>query len=345
LLIGKFIFLNMLEDKVFQGKSILFLSPSFFGYEVAIRNKLVELGAKVFYIDDRPSNSSVTKGLIRIHKDLARNTIAKYYEDIAEQTAKDNFDVVFLLNPEALPLAFLELCKLRWPQAYYVMYMWDSIKNRKHTLDFLPYCDRVFTFERGDAEVYGFDFKPLFYLDAYGAVRGQVETYEYDLCFMGTAHSDRYGIAREVRDWCDSKGLRCFFYFYVQGLGLYWFNKLKSKGVMPSLAEVSFEKMSFADIVRVVGASRAVLDIQHPRQTGLTMRTLETLGAGRRLVTTNGEVRGYDFYDEGQVRVIDRMMPSAGLDVEFFRDDRRYIPLEKIEFCSIRCWLQEVIKV
>jgi hypothetical protein len=333
----------MLENKIFQGQSILFLSPSFFGYEVAIKDKLVELGAKVFYVDDRPSNSSVTKGLIRIHKSLAKDVINKYYNDVADRCMQEKFDVIFLLNPEALPLSFLEVCKLRWPQAYYVMYMWDSIKNRKHTLDFLPYCNRVFTFERGDAEAYGFSFKPLFYLDAYRGVRDSVGVDEYDLCFMGTAHSDRYGIAREVRDWCEDNGLRCFFYFYIQGLSLYWFNKLKSKGVMPSMAEVSFEKMSFADIVRVVGASRAVLDIQHPRQTGLTMRTLETLGAGKKLVTTNVQVKEYDFYDARQIQVIDRLYPNAALSIDFFRDDKCYVSSDKINHCSIKNWLRGII--
>lgn len=335
----------MLENKVFEGKSVLFLSPSFFGYEVAIKDKLMELGAKVFYVDDRPNNNSITKGLIRIHKSLAKNIINKYYDDVAERCIEQNFDVIFLLNPEALPLSFLEICKLRWPQADCVMYMWDSINNRKHTLDFLPYCNRVFTFEKGDAAVYGFKFKPLFYLDIYKAVRDNPSIDEYDLCFMGTAHSDRYGIAREVRDWCEEKGLRCFFYFYIQGMSLYWFNKLKNKGVVPSLAEVSFEKMSFADIVRVVGASRAVLDIQHPRQTGLTMRTLETLGAGKKLVTTNEKVKEYIFYDERQVQVIDRIKPSSDLNLEFFKKDNFCVDSEKIDLCSIGSWLKEIVLV
>jgi hypothetical protein len=334
----------MLESKNFQGKSILFLSPSFFGYEVAIKDKLVELGANVFNVDDRPSNSLVTKGLIRIHKGLAKDIINKYYADVAERCAQEEFDVIFLLNPEALPLSFLEVCKLRWPKAYYVMYMWDSIKNRKHTLDFLPYCDRVFTFDRGDAKAYGFSFRPLFYLDAYGAVRqGEKPNYKYDLCFMGTAHSDRYPIVREVRDWCCERGLSCFFYFYVQGKGMYWVNSFRSKGAMPGMEEVSFTKMSVADIVGVVAASRAVLDIQHPKQTGLTMRTLETLGAGRKLVTTNLDVQEYSFYHHKQVQVIDRMKPSEALDLEFFRDEVCYLPIEKIEGSSIRNWLKEII--
>jgi hypothetical protein len=337
--------LTMFSDRIFQGKSILFLSPSFFGYEVAIKNKLQALGAQVFYIDDRPSNKSITKGLIRINKKLANNTISKYYAEIAEKTKEEKFDIIFLLNPEALPSSFLELCKLRWPNACYSMYMWDSIKNRKHTLEFVPYCDKISTFEKTDSEIYGFKFKPLFYLDAYENIRssGKKVNNIYDLCFMGTAHSDRYGIAREVRNWCTSQNLRCFFYFYIQGSSLYWFNKFKSKGVMPSLKEVSFEKMGFDDIVKIVASSKAVLDIQHPSQTGLTMRTLETLGAGKKLITTNTEVQKYDFYSDQEIQVIDRFEPTAALDIKFFRDEQCHIPLKKVAAYSIGSWLTEVL--
>jgi hypothetical protein len=334
----------MLMNSYLQGKSVLMISPSFFGYEVAVKNKLEEWGAVVRIVDDRPTNSSLTKALIRIHKDLLKTKIAEYYEGVAAQTVDDQFDVVFLLNPEALPTSFLDLCKLRWPGAYYVMYMWDSVSNRKHTLDFAPYCDRVFTFDRGDAKAYGFNFRPLFYLDAYGSVRqGEKPNYKYDLCFMGTAHSDRYPIARDVRDWCCERGLSCFFYFYVQGKGMYWVNSLRSKGAMPGMDEVSFTKMGVADIVGVVAVSRVVLDIQHPKQTGLTMRTLETLGAGRKLVTTNLDVQEYDFYHPKQVQVIDRLKPSEALDLEFFIDEACYLPIEKIEVHSIGSWLQEII--
>jgi hypothetical protein len=334
----------MLDTISLQGKSVLIISPSFFGYEIAIKNKLEEWGAIVKLVDDRPTNNSVMKALIRIHKDLLKTKIAEYYEGIAAQTVDEQFDVIFLLNPEALPTSFLDLCKLRWPGAHCAMYMWDSVSNRKHTLDFVPYCDQVFTFDQGDAEVYGFKFRPLFYLDAYGIVRTDTKpNYKYDLCFMGTAHSDRYPIAREIRDWCSEQDLSYFFYFYVQGKGMYWINSFRSKGAMPGMDEISFTKMDTADIVRIVATSRAVLDIQHPKQTGLTMRTLEALGAGRRLVTTNLSVYGYEFYHPRQVQVINRLKPSEALDLEFFTEKECYLPIEKIEGYSIGGWLQEIL--
>jgi hypothetical protein len=333
----------MLNTKDFQGKCILIISPDFFGYEIEIKNILVSWGADVTLVDDRPTNNPVTKGLIRIHKDLIKNTINRYYDGIAQQTTSKQFDIIFLLNPEALSISFLKLCKIRWPNAYYVMYMWDSLKNRKHTMDFLPYCDKVFTFDKNDAIAYEFSFRPLFYLNCYGQIREESVEKKYDLCFMGTVRSDRYAIARNIKQWCDERDLNCFFYFYVQARSLYLFNRLKGSNSLPGFKEVSFAKMSTADVVKIVAASRVVLDIQHPNQTGLTMRTLETLGAGKKLITTNDAVKEYDFYSRERIEVIDRNQPSTFLGKEFFLNDADYSSFEKIGFYSINSWLQDIL--
>jgi hypothetical protein len=199
---------------------------------------------------------------------------------------------------------------------------------------------RVLTFDKGDAALHNFDFRPLFYLDLYSAIRQEAAPISYDLCFMGTVHSDRYSIVKGIKEWCDANELRCYFYLYMQNKTFYYVNKLTKKNGNPSTAlvarfstrrfanafeEISCTKRSAAEIVDVVRSSRAVLDIQHFKQTGLTMRTLETLGAGKKLITTNPDVREYDFYDEGRVMTIDRSNPAESLNLEFFREDDRQV--------------------
>jgi hypothetical protein len=331
------------ESTRFAGKSILLISPKFFGYDIAARDKLIEMGANVTVFDDRPSNSFLSKALIRLDKRLLETQTAKYYANIADQLADRKFDIIFLLNPEALPVSFLELCKSRWQDALYVMYMWDSIKNRKHTLEFVPFCDRVFTFDRDDAARPNFAFKPLFYLDRYAVARAANPPIQYDICFMGTLHSDRYAIAKEVKEWCEAQGLRCFFYFFMQNRILYYFNKLRRKGVMAPRSEVSFTKMNTAQVVDIVASSRVVLDVQHPKQTGLTMRTLETLGAGRKIITTNPHIRDYDFYTPDHIMIIDRDRPTQALDLSFFLEARNPIPANIIANYSIGSWLLELL--
>ncbi len=333
----------MLENETFNGKSILLVSPVFFGYEAAIKHKLIELGANVTYVDDRPTNNWFAKGMIRVHRKLLDNIILKYYAQVTHDLSDREFDIIFLLNPEAMPISFLEMCKSRWKNAFCVMYMWDSVKNRKHTLDYVPYCDRVLTFDKNDAASYQFDFRPLFYLDLYSSIREESAPIIYDVCFMGTVHSDRYAIVKGVKEWCDLHGLRCYFYLYMQNKTFFYVNKLTKKNGNPSIEEISFIKLSAAEIVDVFKSSKAVLDIQHHKQTGLTMRTLETLGAGKKLITTNPEIREYDFYNEGQVMVIDRLNPDRNLNLDFFHQDNNKIPEAAIENHSIGNWLKSVL--
>ena len=333
----------MSEHKIFKGKSILFISPVFFCYEAAIKNKLIELGADVTYIDDRPNNNFFTKGIIRVARNLLDDAISKHYAQVTNDIKDREFDIVFLLNPEAMPLSFLEMCKSRWKKAFFVMYMWDSVQNRKNTLDYVPYCDRVLTFDKSDAAVYNFDFRPLFYLDLYSSIRQEAAPINYDVCFMGTVHSDRYSIVKEIKEWCDDNELRCYFYFYMQNKISYYANKFIKNNGYPLIDEVSFSKLSASEITDVVRSSHAVLDIQHFKQTGLTMRTLETLGAGKKLITTNPDVREYDFYDRERVMVIDRSNPAAALNLDFFREEDTKISDIIVSSYSIGNWLREIL--
>ena len=79
--------LDMSENRIFKGKSILFGSPVFFSFEAAIKNKLIELGADVTYVDDRPSNNSFFKGVIRVYKKILDDPILKYYARVTNDVA------------------------------------------------------------------------------------------------------------------------------------------------------------------------------------------------------------------------------------------------------------------
>ena len=64
----------------------------------------------------------------------------------------------------------------------------------------------------------------------------------------------------------------------------------------------------------------AVLDIQHPTQRGLTMRTFEALAAQTKLITTNSAIQYYDFYDPENIAIIDRespVLPDGFLDTPY----------------------------
>ena len=71
------------------------------------------------------------------------------------------------------------------------------------------------------------------------------------------------------------------------------------------------------------------------------MRTFESLGAGRKLITTNPEIRKYPFYNQDNICVIDRK--NIVLNTNFFKTE--FIPLEKslLESMSLKGMLEEIL--
>src|SRR5687768_10865532 len=89
-----------------KGKKILFIAARFFGYEEEIRGKLKALGVEVHYYDQRPSNSFLVKGLIRINKYFLANTIRRYYSALIKKQNRFNMTTFYLSVRRQLPKAF-----------------------------------------------------------------------------------------------------------------------------------------------------------------------------------------------------------------------------------------------
>jgi hypothetical protein len=329
--------------KDLKGKFILFFSPQFFSYEKEIQKKLEELGATVVWFDDRPSNNFVSKVLIRFNKNFISKRIANYYNAILRQLKlnKAQFDYVLFLNPEAISAENLKEFKNEFSEAKFILYMWDSFLNRKNTVELLTFFDSKFTFDPQDARVFNLQFRPLFYIDLYIAKK-MVEL-KYDLLFIGTAHTNRYTLVNKIKNQLP-KRFRLKLYFFLSSKSLFWAKKIFDKQFNKvNYDEISFNSLTHKSNSDLVHNSIAILDVNHSKQIGLTMRTFETLGAEKKLITTNTDVVSYDFYNENNVLVIDRLNPVIAED--FF--SRPFVPLAKelMKKYSIEGWVNDLFNL
>ena len=326
-----------------KDKSILFFSPQFFNYEKEIKKKLEELGAIVLWFDDRPSNNFISKALIRINKNFIKNKIANYYKAILGQlkSNKKQFDYVFFLNPEAISVNSLKEFKSEFYNAKFVLYMWDSFKNRKNTIDLLPVFDSKFTFDPQDAKKFNLRLRPLFYIDIYNA--RQIEALKYDLLFIGTAHTDRYRFVSKIVTQLP-KQLKVKLYFFLSSKPLFWAKKIFDK----EFKKVRYRSISFIPLTHksnseLIHVSKIILDINHPKQVGLTMRTFEALGAQKKLITTNPDVANYDFYDKNNILIIDRSNPV--ISDEFLTASNTLLDNKILLKYSIKGWISELFNL
>lgn len=331
----------ILKDKI-SGKKILFFSVQTFKLEKEIKNKMEENGAIVTYYDERPSNSNFTKGIIRLKRDIYQKKIDSYYQGILDNIKNETYDFLFVNRGEVVTEYFLKEFKKQQPNCEMIFFTWDSFTNHTHPTTILQYFDKRFTFDREDAEKFNIGFRPLFYLDKYKNIKeGQVSKPEYDLLFLGTAHSDRYLISTKVADWCRAEGFNTFTYYYMHSKAVYFYQKTFDK----SFKEFDYKKLSFKslttdEIVKLYKNANVILDINHPGQKGLTMRTFEAIGAGKKLITTNSEIRKYPFYNPANFFVIDR--DNIQLNSAFFKSDYQAIDKELYFRTSIEGWLSDI---
>lgn len=295
-----------MEEKLNQ-KKILFLCPLFFNYHKKIMRAMESMGAKVDFFDERPSNTVMSKALLRINRNFVKGQIKKYYEEITQKISNKTYDYIFICQAEATPIWFLKEVRRTNPDARMVLMLWDSVANKVNTLEKLEFFDEVFSFDKQDCNRFGLTFRPLFYDVEYDQIAKETTPLVYDLFFVGTVHSDRYRILKEVKKQFEQNGHKVFYFMYLPSKLMYYQRKHMTNDFAGSeISEFSFVGMPSEELTAKLKQSRAVVDIQHPLQTGLTMRTIEMLGANKKLITTNTDIQHYDFYHPNNICIVDR---------------------------------------
>lgn len=327
-----------------KNKLVLFIAPSFFGYEESIKKRLLELGANVDYFDERPANNFWSKAFLRLNRRFLSFDINEHYKSIYGNVKKKIYDYVFIINIEAMPYWFLERLKENNPGCQFILYMWDSIQNKKNTINYFSFFNIIYSFDENDSEKYSeIKFLPLFFLNEYKEI-ADYKDFEYDLAFVGTAHSDRFLLIQKIREQIETNKLISYWFLYLQNWKLFIWNKLNNRSFKDArFRDFHYKALSKWDTFDLIKKTRIILDIQHPNQVGLTMRTIEMLGAKRKLITTNRNVENYDFYSPNNILVIDRNDPQIPADFYF----SEYEPVnDELYFrYSLDGWLKNIFSL
>jgi len=321
---------------------VLFISVSLFNYERAIKNELESKGFEVDFFDERPSNNIFIKGLIRIKKKLYNYQINLYYRRIFSEISKKKYDFLFVLKGECMPLFFIEEFKMAFPNAQLIFYTWDSFKNNSNPLSFLHLFDKIFTFDSADALFYKINFRPLFFLNDFLNIKNLTNgKYSHDLLFIGTAHTDRYIISSKIVEICAKYKLTSKTYYYMQGKYVFLFKQFFDRSFkFFDKRKLSFKSLTSNEIFALFEKSKVILDIHHPSQSGLTMRTFEAIGAGKKLITTNTEISKYIFYNPQNILIVER--DDVKVDECFFKTDSLSLEPEIYEAMSLSGWIDSI---
>lgn len=322
-----------------EGKNVLFVAPQFFGYENEIRDELTRRGAIVDFLLDRPFSSPFLKAITRVRRQLVIGAADRYYQNTLAELGHKNYDFVFVISGQTLSTKTLRDWRTRFKHAKFCLYMWDSFGNRPWAIDNLSFFDQCFTFDRNDSARYNIHFRPLFFSS--GFEKNSSTTPKFDISFVGTTHTDRYAIISSIKRQLSNNDTSIM-YMFLQAKWVFWLYKvINSSFKSAQISEFKFQPLGKAEVQEIFFSSKVILDIEHPQQTGLTMRTLETLGAQKKLVTTNAEVQKYDFYRPENICIIDRNEPA--LPDSFINTPYINISHEIYEKYRLSGWMDEIL--
>jgi hypothetical protein len=320
-------------------KRVLLMAPRFFGYEQDIAAELRRRGAHVEMLPDRPFDTPFMTAVTRFRRKWMIGAADRLYRRLIKGFGRTDYDLFLVVNGQTLSRDLLSELRRTMPGTKFVLYMWDSIENRQSVVDNLDLFDARFSFDPNAVERFGMQLRPLFFVP--GFERAPDDKAEFDISFVGTAHTDRYQVVASVERNLPPS-IRRYWYLYLQAAWVFTAYKLTNPALRgASKGEFHFDPLTKAAVQDIFFRSRAILDIEHPRQSGLTMRTFETIGASKKLVTTNARIQNYDFFDPQNICVIDRA--DSRVPADFLESPYRPVAPALYAKYSIAGWLDEIL--
>ncbi len=320
---------------------VLLISPSTFNYHRSITTTLNKLGYQVTWWDERAYSNFIYKLALRAFPNLTKKYFDEPYMDKLSELNSQSITHVLIIKGEGISRRLALKMRQKLTNASFGLYLWDSLDNVKGVINLLDIFDSISTFDPYDSEAFNWVYRPLFSRNSQLSKKEKTIPNKYDWCFIGSVHSDRHRVIHRLRK-SSAEDESTFVFCYFQSPLVLWFRKIIDWTLWFAKAgTLSTQSMSAVDVQHYVNISAAVLDVEHPKQRGLTMRTIETLISEKKLITTNKSIINSNLFDNSRVCVINRddpKLPNNFIDCPFLP-----IPVSLKHYYSCEGWISELL--
>lgn len=313
--------------------NVLLISPKFYSYDRKLKSEIERQGHTVdLFCEYKEKYSIFTRFISK--KTKIKNNI-RIQNAILNEIKRKKYDEILIIVGRHLTIEFMEKLKKQNPMSRFILYLWDSVGRCESFENIKKFFDEIFSFDRVDCKNYGFTFLPLFYTNDFKLIQKQDTSISIYGAFF--AHSDRIEVVEKVASQVEN----AYFYIYFDSkvqLFNFLLNSNKNRQVVARNISISE-----AENIKHMMKAKCILDIHHPAQVGLTMRTIESVGCSKKLITTNQDIVNYDFYNPNNVLIISRENPIIPKD--FIEND--YVPISKevYEKYSIESFIFKLLNV
>ncbi|MCL2494237.1 MAG: hypothetical protein FWE98_01100 [Oscillospiraceae bacterium] len=247
-----------------------------------------------------------------------------------------HFDKVILIN--GVPQRYLWNPALEAMESYF--FLWDPARcpfyaPSRAEIEQLKMIHKVYSFQKEDCGELGLCFNSTMYAPPPPGLLPENPEIECDLLFLGVP-KDRLPLLRALHGKVQSTGLRACFRIGLTGR--------EPEDVLPEKKdgwEITRAWMRYPDYLRLAMRSRAILDIYQTIQTGYSLRVMEHIFFGKKLVTNNAVIRFSEFYHPNNIFLLQQD------DLDSLKDwlDLPFVPIkdEIKEYYRFENWVERFV--
>lgn len=316
-------------------KRILYVISSCLQYDYLLANKLRSLGSTVDTFE-----LSITGFPFRFIKKFTPQKAQKFAEEYYEKIliGKD-YDFVLVRGGQQLSDKLYENLKSSNPNARFINFHWDSMKKQYNYESVIKYFDKIYSFDYEDCQNNNkVNYLSLFCIDEYLNDQSNNSNTEFDLLFIGAwRNEERVQLIASTEKLCQQLDLKFHHHLYSRLWEQFW---LIRTGRKPTYAKSRL--LSHKEILKLFSISNTIIDFPSSFQTGLTMRTFEALGAGKKLITTNQNIINEPFYDPEFISILNT--EDFNLDRDFIKNVPRTIIKDKMKEYSLENYIYKLLQ-
>ncbi|MBO4920047.1 MAG: hypothetical protein J5365_07820 [Erysipelotrichaceae bacterium] len=189
----------------------------------------------------------------------------------------DAYDTL-IVNMNYLTRNVLDIVSIRNPKLRIIGWYWNTVDEKNAPVEYSGGRIEYWSFDENDCRKYGFKRN----IQYYSCPEDQTELEkDIDVYFIGR-EKDRKAEIASFAQICDRCGLKSEFHVISEGDRL----------------------LPYREVRNALGRSRAVLEINKGDQVGFTLRVLESLFYGIKLITSNRLIKDTEVYNRNNVFII-----------------------------------------
>lgn len=264
------------QNLEYLGMKVFLLEHSETHHKLSFSDELKHIAHKLFKKDRTYKNTARENNRLKIEKGLH----SKMLDSISQKT-----DYALIIRPDLINNEVIEKIKLKTEKL--VGYQWDGLSRYPEIYKKIKYFDHFFVFDEKDLKADDkFKLITNFYFDFNLTYNSNPQN---DIFFIGSHIESRMPLLIEVSAFLKNKGLKTD--INIIGSSRKYIERNPETGII-HIKEIFDFKKNYEHIKN----SKAILDLLNDVHNGLSLRTFEAIGLKKKLVTSNPEIKKYDFY-------------------------------------------------